>query len=161
MRLDKGCGKKKKKKNLVKDLTITEVSSVGRGANEGALVTLMKTADEDHVTEEETENMDLQKQVDELKAQNQELADKLQKSEFLASLTDVLKAHYNELDDEGKEAFEKASDEDREKMVADAIAKAEAADESIEINGNEIKKSDLGEETFELLMLDSLFPIDE
>ena len=148
--IDKGCDKKKKTRNLVKDLEINEVSSVGRGANEGALVSLMKTAD--HVDQKESENMEeLQKELDEQKAKNEELAAKLAKSEFLASLTDLQKAHYSELDEEGQAAFEKASEEDRETLVKEAIEKAEAAEEKIEVDGKEIRKSVVGEEYFELM----------
>lgn len=35
------------KRAMLKDITITEVSSVGRGANQGALVTMFKTADDE------------------------------------------------------------------------------------------------------------------
>lgn len=163
MRLDKGCGykdKKKKKKNLVKNLRIQEVSSVRRGANEGALVTLMKTADdlednEPKLEKKETEDMkkaeEIQKELDELKAAHSEQADKLAKSEFLASLNDLQKTHYQGLEGEEKEAFEKASDEDRTKLAKEAIAKAEAAEEILEVNGQEVRKSVIGDEGFELL----------
>jgi len=39
-----------KKRHMLKDITVREVSSVGRGANEGAVVTLLKTADAEEVT---------------------------------------------------------------------------------------------------------------
>lgn len=38
-----------RKRHLLKDITVKEVSSVGRGANQGATVTLLKTADGDDV----------------------------------------------------------------------------------------------------------------
>ena len=155
MRLDKEC-KDKKKRSMLKDVKLNEVSSVGRGANQGALVSLLKMDTETQTEErEETpqteENMDLEKKLEELEASNTELADKLAKSDWLASLNDLQKAHYAKLEGEDKEAFEKASAEDRQQIVTDAIAKAEAEDEILEINGSEVRKSVLGAEAFELL----------
>ena len=88
---------------------------------------------------------ELQKKIDEATAP---LTAKLAKSEFMASLTDVQKTHYNGLGDEDKEAFEKMAPEQREKVAADAVKKAQENDEVLLVDGASIRKSEVGEGVF-------------
>lgn len=98
----------------------------------------------------EEENMD-KEAMDKLQKSNDELQAKLAKSEFMASLTDVEKAHYNGLDDDGKAAFEKMDASARKTAVDEAVAKKAAADETIDADGVTIKKSEVGPGVFAFL----------
>lgn len=157
--------KKGKCRSLLKEVKIGEVSFVGRGANPGARQSLFKTADIDNVrlaeanTDKGEDNSPatlkkskedkmskealekLQKKFDELQA-------KLTKSEFLASMDDAQTIHYNGLDDDGKAAFAKMDDKARTAAVEEAVAKKAADDETMEVDGNTIKKSEVGAGVF-------------
>lgn len=98
-------------------------------------------------SKEEESNMDKEAMV-KLQKSNDELQEKLAKSEFLASLTDVEKAHYNGLDKDGKSAFEKMDADARKTTVDEAIAKKAASDETIDVEGTTVRKSEVGPGVF-------------
>ena len=64
--------------------------------------------------------------------------------QFIASLSDVEKAHYEGLDDEGKTAFTKLSADKR----AETLRKKADSDETIEYEGQTIRKSVVGDGSF-------------
>lgn len=97
-------------------------------------------------SDEEEKNMS--KELEKLQKSYDELQAKLAKSEFLASLTDIEKTHYAGLDDKGKEAFEKMDADARNTAVEAAIAKKAADDETIEVEGAVIRKSEVGPGVF-------------
>jgi hypothetical protein len=103
---------------------------------------VLKTDKEDQMSKEALEA--LQKKFDEQTAQ-------LAKTTFIAGLNDVEKAHYNGLDEEGQVAFEKMDADARAKAVKDAIAKKEAGDETFEMDGATVKKSEVGDAMFMIL----------
>jgi hypothetical protein len=94
----------------------------------------------------EGENMD--KEIKKLQKSNDELQAKLAESEFQASLNDAEKAHYAKLNKEDADAFEKMDADARKSVVDAAIAKAAADDEVISIDGEAIKKSEVGPGVF-------------
>lgn len=96
---------------------------------------------------QEEENMD-KEAMDKLQKSNDELQAKLAKSEFMASLTDVEKTHYNGLDEDGKATFEKMDASARKATVDEAIAKKAADDETIDVDGTTIRKSEVGPGVF-------------
>jgi hypothetical protein len=89
--------------------------------------------------------------IEKLEAEKKELEAQVAKANFLASLTDVQKEHYNGLSEEDQEAFEKLDATARQEAVDKAIATAAAKDESFEMEGQTIKKSEVGEGVFAVL----------
>jgi hypothetical protein len=160
-------GTVKKVRTVLVDVTIDEISSVDKGANQPAHVVLFKRDDSEQVADgnwpqanpdqkqddlptvlkSEDNEMNLEEQVQALEAKNTELADKLAKSEFMASLTDAHKAYYADLSDADKIAFSKKTTVERDQI----IKVAKAADETIEIDGATVRKSEMGEAAFCLL----------
>lgn len=96
---------------------------------------------------EEEETMD-KEAMDKLQKTVEGLQGKLAKSEFLASLNDAEKAHYNGLGDEDRAAFEKMDADARKTAVDAAIAKKAAGDETFESEGVTISKSEVGPGVF-------------
>lgn len=96
---------------------------------------------------EEEETMD-KEAMDKLQKTVEGLQGKLAKSEFLASLNDAEKAHYNGLGDEDRAAFEKMDADARKTAVDAAIAKKAANDETFESEGVTISKSEVGPGVF-------------
>jgi hypothetical protein len=96
------------------------------------------------VEKKETEmSGDTDKAAQELEAatkKNDELSAQLEKANALAELTDVQKAHYNGLDDDGKEAF-LAKSEDQRQSEIDNLAKADPVIYTDSL-GQEYRKSD-------------------
>lgn len=77
----------------------------------------------------------------------EELQKKLEKAEALASMSDAEKEFMKSLDSSGQEAFMKSKPEER----VEAMKVAKAADESITVNGHEVKKSAVGAGMFEII----------
>lgn len=77
----------------------------------------------------------------------EELQNKLEKAEALASMSDAEKEFMKSLDANGQEAFMKSKPEER----TEAMKVAKAADESITVNGHEVKKSAVGAGMFEII----------
>lgn len=107
--------------------------------DEGDLPAILKKSKSEETMNEQLEQ--LQKSVEELQG-------KLTKSEFLASLNDVEKAHYAGLTDDDKGAFEKMDATARKTAVETAVAKKAADDESLDVDGTLIKKSEVGPGVF-------------
>lgn len=95
------------------------------------------------------EDNDMSKeQIDALNTKVDDLTARLAKSELRASMTDEHRAHYDSLTDEGQRgAFGKADAGARDA----AVAKAKSADETITVDGETFKKSEVGEATFRIL----------
>jgi hypothetical protein len=95
------------------------------------------------------EDNDMSKeQIDALNKKVDDLTARLAKSETRASMTDEHRAHYDALtDDAMREAFGKASPQEREATVA----LAKSADETLTVEGETVRKSDVGEATFRIL----------
>jgi hypothetical protein len=111
-----------------------------KGKSEGDLPAVLKTINNDRedsmpFTAEDMEK--LQKKFDEQKIE-------LEKTKFFAGLNDVEKKHYTELNETEKQDFEKMDAETRKK----AIAKKEANEETIDIDGFEVRKSEVGDTMF-------------
>jgi len=83
---------------------------------------------------------ELQKQLDEAKAQNAVLTAE-------AGMNDAQKAYYGTLDETAKASFRALDNPTRDIMVTTA----KAGDETINFNGAEIKKSAVGDVTFQIL----------
>lgn len=83
---------------------------------------------------------ELQKQLDEAKAQNAVLTAE-------AGMNDAQKAYYGTLDETAKASFRALDPSTRDVMVSTA----KAGDETINFNGAEIKKSAVGDATFQIL----------
>jgi hypothetical protein len=91
-----------------------------------------------------TELEKLQKKFDEQSAL-------LTKTQFIAGLSDAEKTHYNSLDDSGKEAFEKMDAKTRQTMLKEALDKKAANEETFEMEGTVVKKSEVGPGMFAIL----------
>jgi hypothetical protein len=97
------------------------------------------------------EDLIMSKELEQLQKKNEEQEAQIAKLTFLAGLTDVEKKHYGDLDDKGKEAFEKMDSDQRQASIDEAIAKAAAADDSFEMDGETIKKSEVGAAVFAVM----------
>ena len=75
----------------------------------------------------------------------------LTKTQFIAGLNDAEKVHYNGLDDAGKEAFAKMDADARATAVQEAIDKKAADEETFEMDGNVVKKSEVGPGVFAIM----------
>lgn len=160
----------------LKNLKLEELSFVDKGANQHARVTIFKRAkpaggdagDDTGNDEETTMPVDekkvaeLEKQVADLTAsvtKANEASEALKKeleaataakaaADAIAKLSDVEKAHYATLKgDDDKKMFLEMSEDDRKK----ATKKAADADEVVKIEGQEIRKSVVGEATFTVM----------
>lgn len=97
-----------------------------------------------------TENQpvsDLEKTVKELETKLAKAEAEATVAKAVSTLTDVEKAHYNTLDDAGKTEFLAKSADERTAIV-EKVAKA---DESVELAGQTIRKSEVGAATFAVL----------
>jgi hypothetical protein len=97
------------------------------------------------VNEEEDEMS--KEQIDSLNKKVDDLTARLAKSELRASMTDEHRGHYDSLQGDAQEAFGKAAPAERDA----ALAKARSADETVTIEGETVRKSDVGDATFRIL----------
>lgn len=88
----------------------------------------------------------LQAELDELRKSLEVAEASRADAEVIAKMSDAEKAYMDGLDDEKRKAFKAMSAQER----ADAMKVAKAADEVIELNGKEIRKSQAGD-MFEVL----------
>lgn len=107
-----------------------------------ALPSILKTSEKED--EMSTELEKLQKKFDEQAAA-------LAKTQFIAGLNDAEKAHYNGLDDAGKEAFSKMDEKARKAAVKEAVDKKAADEETFEMDGHVVKKSEVGPAVFAIM----------
>lgn len=142
------CGKKKRR---IKKFILDEISGVDRPCQTPALTILMKrdTLNSSNVEDEglrikEDENMATEQ---ELLTQVEGLTKRLEKSEALAAMNDAQRAYHNSLPEEAQVSFRKADASTREALVKAAAAQ----DEEIELEGEKIRKSAVGEVYFKLL----------
>ena len=85
--------------------------------------------------------------VETLTSERDVLKAELAKAEVLAKMSDKAKAYMAKLDDKGKEAFLSLSTEDQEKKVASVTKN----DETVELDGQTIRKSEVGDGAFTVL----------
>jgi hypothetical protein len=94
------------------------------------------------------EDNDMSKeQIDALNKKVDDLTARLTKSELRASMTDAQRAHYDGLEGAAQEAFGKADAAERDEIVK----KASQADESLTVDGDTVRKSEVGEGVFRIL----------
>lgn len=122
---------------MLKDLTITEVSSVDRGAGEGVKVLLMKRntpSGDVEMTKEELEAAIKKAAEDAVKTATADISKALSETQRelkIAKMSPAHKAHYDTLKSEdAKKAFEDMKDEDKDEECA-KVAKAAQADPAI------------------------------
>lgn len=105
--------------------------------------------DKDSVTSKEgTEDMPT---IEELSKKVDDLTDKLAKADALAKLTDVEKAYLEKRTDEDKEKFMGMSKEEREKEMNKAATELAKNDETIEVDGSTVRKSEVGASMFAVI----------
>lgn len=107
-----------------------------KGKGEKDLPNVLKSVNE--------EDLEMSKELQDLQKKFDDQAKDLAKATFLASLSDVEKAHYAKLDETEKEAFQKMDAAGRQI----AITKAAEGEETMEIEGAIIKKSEVGPGVF-------------
>jgi hypothetical protein len=88
-----------------------------------------------------------EEQIDSLNKKVDDLTARLAKSELRASMTDEHRAYYDSLQGDAQEAFGKAAPDERDAIVA----KVKSADETVTIEGETVRKSDVGDATFRIL----------
>jgi hypothetical protein len=164
--------RKKKRVCILKDMVLDEVSLCGDPANPDAHISLFKT-NAPNGEPEDKEDKDMfvktavpknggkdkeepktftEDQLNEAVAKAvKEASDKkdaeLEVAKKLAELTDVEKAYYNGLDEEGKTGFLKMNTKNR----AAAIKKAQEGEELLVVEGETIRKSEVGSAMFEII----------
>ena len=153
---------KNKPKAYLKNIKIDEVSLCSKGMNEGAEISLWKSEDknEETVVKSDNSKQEDKPMVDEKKTYSQEELDaqvkkvreekdaEIKKLQLIASLTDMEKSYFNSLkSDEEKDGFLKMDSKARAKVVQ----KAQDSDESLTIEGEVIRKSDVGDAYFKIL----------
>ena len=153
---------KNKPKAYLKNIKIDEVSLCSKGMNEGAEISLWKSEDknEETVVKSDNSKQEDKPMVDEKKTYSQEELDaqvkkaqeekdaEIKKLQLIASLTDMEKSYFNSLkSDEEKDGFLKMDSKARTKVVQ----KAQDSDESLTIEGEVIRKSDVGDAYFKIL----------
>jgi hypothetical protein len=89
--------------------------------------------------------------LEKIQKENEKLQVQIAKANFLAGLNDAEKVHYETLDDDAREQFEKMDAETRAKAVKKAAEAAAAADETFEMDGHVVRKSDVGAGVFAIL----------
>lgn len=101
----------------LKKLKITEVSSVDRGANQGAKIEFWKRDGQQTNGDNDMELEAIVKKLEELEASNSDLKKSNEQLQALASLTDGEKSFIEKLDEAEKEAFMKMGAEDKKKKM--------------------------------------------
>lgn len=96
----------------------------------------------------ETKLADLEKSVADLTAERDEAVAKAAEQEVIAKMTDDEKDYLKSLDGEAKKEFMAMSADDRKKKMK----KAAEADETLEVDGETVRKSIVGDEAFKLLV---------
>lgn len=113
---------------------------------EGAAPGLQKGTNPGGITSNPPNNTmtaELQKQIDESKAQVEQLTKRAERAERLASLSDVQKAHLNALPAEQQEPFLALEPKAREQIVTAAVAKSADSNPIVEtIDGEPFRKND-------------------
>lgn len=150
--------------NDLTNLKITEVAFCKRGMNQHARIALFKSADganeggssadstaetkdDPNMAATEAQVTELTKSVEALTKSLEDTKAELAKAEKLAKASDAVKAHMAKLSDEEKAKFMALSTEDQEKRAA-AVKKA---DETIELHGQTIAKSAVGDGVFAVM----------
>jgi len=150
--------------NDLTNLKITEVAFCKRGMNQHARIALFKSADgvneggssadstaetkdDPNMAATEAQVADLTKSVEALTKSLEDTKTELAKAEKLAKASDAVKAHMAKLSDEEKGKFMALSTEEQEKKAA-AVKKA---DETIELHGQVIAKSAVGDGVFAVM----------
>lgn len=151
----------KPKRRIMKEFSIFEISAVDEPAQAPATMAIMKSKQgvpPDEPAPGQHKEATMPKTAEELQAEltktakdkdtaEAELAKakaKAEKAEKMAELTDVQKSHYNGLSDDAKDAFLKASPEQRQVEVDAELTKRAAADPEVykALDGTVYKKSD-------------------
>ena len=154
----------KKKKVILKEFDLDEISAVDFPAQAPARATLLKRQEPEDTpdlgkqesdeqapasSEENPEAGSVQKtgenpMNEDEKKQLDELAKKLAKAEAILALSPEQRAHYEGLAQDAQEDFLGKSDSDREEIVKAELAKAADADAVLytDLEGNEFRKSD-------------------
>ena len=155
------------KRRIMRDFTIEEISAVDRPAQAGAKVTLMKRADkaQNHkerkmdftkMSDDELSKMDMEKMSDDdkkkwmaekdkrAKMSAEKAAKKLEKAEKVIALKADERAHYDALDDAGRQSFlELGTEAQTEAVQKAAVAKADANPVIYKsLDGEEFRKND-------------------
>lgn len=150
--------------NDLTNLKITEVAFCKRGMNQHARIALFKSADgvpeggssadstaetkdDPNMAATEAQVTELTESVEALTKSLEDTKAELAKAEKLAKASDAVKAYMAKLSDEEKGKFMALSSEDQEKKAA-AVKKA---DETIEIHGQVIAKSAVGDGMFAVM----------
>jgi hypothetical protein len=113
------------------------------GKGEKDLPDAIKKSNDDN---QEDDDMS-KEQIEALNKKVDDLTARLAKSELRASMTDEHRAHYDSLTGDEQEAFGKADAGARDAV----IAKAKSADETITVDGETFRKSEVGAATFRIL----------
>lgn len=149
---------------LLEKLNLEELSLVDEPANADAKVTIFKrNSDEKEEAESlgvtETDNQleksnmseenkvsveELQKSLADVTKQNEELAAKLAEAESLSKMSDAEKAYMEKMSDKEKEDWKTMSPEERKRRMGEM----KKNDETVEIDGQSISKSAVGEAQF-------------
>jgi len=155
--------------NDLTNLKINEVSFCKRGMNQHARIALFKsvdkaneggasavspaeTKDDPNMAATETQVADLTKSVEDLKKVLDDTKAELAKAESLAKMSDAAKTYMKSLDDAGKAKFMSLSPADQE-AKASAVKKN---DETLELHGQTIQKSAVGDGMFAILKAQSV-----
>ena len=155
--------------NDLTNLKINEVSFCKRGMNQHARIALFKSADkaneggasavspaetkdDPNMAATETQVADLTKSVEDLKKVLDDTKAELAKAESLAKMSDAAKTYMKSLDDAGKAKFMSLSPADQE-AKASAVKKN---DETLELHGQTIQKSAVGDGMFAILKAQSV-----
>jgi vacuolar-type H+-ATPase subunit I/STV1 len=150
-------------KKIITKLQLNELSNVDRPAQRPALALIVKRVggqveqqpnEETLMPESKTgtiEKADFEKEVSKLKSEikkfsseKESLQAELAKAQAQASFTDADKAAYAQMSESEKADFEKLDAKERKQL----IAKRAASDEALIIDGKEIRKSVVGEDSF-------------